>query len=71
MGFAESQAAAVKHTVISIKNKDGDDKEISPAHKCDGCKTRARAHTVMRMTAKVSDQFRTGEVRNPKGKMHD
>jgi len=54
MGFAESHAAAIKHTVFTIEKTIGRINEVSPAHNRDGGKQTAKAHAVPRMSAKVS-----------------
>jgi len=38
VGFAESHAAEIKHSVITIENNDREDKEVPPAHKLNGGK---------------------------------
>src|SRR6266478_1742113 len=52
--FAESHAAAVKHTVITIEKTIGRIKRYLQLTTVMAAKQRARAHTVTRMTAKVS-----------------
>ena len=52
--FAESHAAAVKHTVITIEKTIGTIKRYLQLTIVMAAKERARAHTVARMTAKVS-----------------
>jgi hypothetical protein len=54
IGFAESHAAAVKHTVITIEKTIGRIKRYLQLTTVMAAKQRARAHTVTRMTAKVS-----------------
>jgi len=54
IGFAESHAAAVKHTVIMIERTIGRIKRYLQLTTVMAAKQRARAHTVTRMTAKVS-----------------
>ena len=53
-GFAESHAAAVKHAVIAIEKTIGRIKRYLQLTTVMAAKQRARAHTVTRMTAKVS-----------------
>src|SRR5437879_10308896 len=53
-GFAESHAAAVKHTVITIEKTMWRIKRYLQLTTVMAAKQRARAHTVTRMTAKVS-----------------
>ena len=52
--FAESHAAAVKHTVITIEKTIGTTKRNLQLRTVMAAKQRARPHTVTRMTAKVS-----------------
>ena len=52
--FAESHAAAVKHTVITIEKTIGTIKRYLQLRTVMAAKQKARAHTVTRMTAKVS-----------------
>jgi hypothetical protein len=52
--FAESHAAAVKHTVIKIEKTIGRIKRWLQLTTVMAAKQRARDHTVTRMTAKVS-----------------
>ena len=52
--FAESNAAAVKHTVITIEKTIGRIKRYLQLTTVMAAKQRARAHAVTRMTAKVS-----------------
>ena len=54
LGFAESHAAAVKHTVITVEKTIGRIKRYLQLTTVMAAKQRARAHTVTRMTAKVS-----------------
>jgi hypothetical protein len=54
MRFAESHAAAVKHTVITIEKAIGRIKRYLQLTTVMAAKQRARAHTVTRMAAKVS-----------------
>ena len=54
IGFAESHAAAVKHTVITIEETIGRIKRYLQLTTVIAAKQRAKAHTVTRMTAKVS-----------------
>ena len=54
IGFAESHAAAVKQTVITIEKTIGRIKRYLQLTTVMATKQRARAHTVTRMTAKVS-----------------
>ena len=54
IGFAESHAAAVKHTVITIEKTIGRIKRYLQLTTVMAAKQRAKAHTVTRMTAKVS-----------------
>jgi hypothetical protein len=53
-GFAESHAAAVKHAVITIEKTIGKIKRYLQLTTVMTAKQRAKAHTVTRMTAKVS-----------------
>jgi hypothetical protein len=53
LGLAESHAAAVKHTVITIENTIGRIKRYVQLTTVMAAKESARAHTVVRMTAKV------------------
>lgn len=53
-GLAESHAAAVKHTVIRIENAMGRIKRYVELTTVMAAKESARAHPVVRMTAKVS-----------------
>ena len=54
IGFAESHAAAVKHAVIAIEKTIGRIKRYLQLTTVMAAKQSARAHTVTRMTAKVS-----------------
>jgi hypothetical protein len=53
IGFVESPAAAVKHTVITIEKAIGSIKRYLQLTTVMAAKQRARAHAVTRMTAKV------------------
>jgi len=52
--FAESHAAAVKHTVITIEKTIGSIKRYLQLTTVIAAKQRAKAHAMTRMTAKVS-----------------
>ena len=54
IGFLDSHAAAVKHIVITIEKKIGTTKRYLQLTTVMAAKQRARAHTVMRMAAKLS-----------------
>src|ERR1051325_8899891 len=53
-GLAESHAPATKHTVITIEKRIGKTKRYRQLTTVIAPKERANAHTVTRMTAKVS-----------------